>query len=351
LIKVLLVDDSPLVLTILKRMLKFSGSDIEVVGTATNGSEALTKIPLLNPQVICTDFHMPVMDGLQFTREVMARYPRPILVISISVHKGKNDTNIFQFLEAGAIDVFPKPEGGLECDFNNLAPQLIRKIRVLSGVVLFTRHKGGTEVKKTSPLPVAKLEGNVNMLGSAARILAIGASTGGPQALLTILSALSAKFPVPVICVQHISEGFLQELVDWLGGHCALPVRIAKSGEHPQPATVYFPPESCHLLIDRYGRFSTSPGTPDELHKPSITVTFNSVAEYYGKQAIGVLLTGMGRDGADGMQRIHQAGGFTIAEDESTCIVFGMPKEAIALGAAKRIWPLPKIASTLGELK
>ncbi|MCP4697342.1 MAG: chemotaxis-specific protein-glutamate methyltransferase CheB [Gammaproteobacteria bacterium] len=347
-IKVLLVDDSPLVLVILKRMLRSSDSDIEVVGTAANGADALRQIPLLNPQVICTDFHMPVMDGLQFTREVMAHHPRPILVISISVHKGKNDANIFQFLEAGAIDVFPKPAGGLECDFANLSAQLIRKIRVLSGVMLFTRHSRDMETAAPAAKPAG---GSVGMLDNSARVLAIGASTGGPQALHTILSALPQGFPVPVICVQHISEGFLQELIDWLGAQCALSVRIAKSGEHPQPSTVYFPPENYHLTIDRHGRFSTPPGMPNELHKPSVTVTFNAIAQYYGKYVIGVLLTGMGRDGADGMQSIHQAGGVTIAEDESSCIVFGMPKEAIALGAAKHVWPLPQIARTLGSLK
>lgn len=347
-IKVLLVDDSTLVLQILKRMLDSPGSGVEVVGTALNGAEALKKIPLLNPQVICTDYHMPKMDGLQLTKEVMARYPRPILVISIAVQKGIDDTNIFQFLDAGAIDIFPKPEGGLKCDFDNLATQLIRKIRVLSGVTMFTRFSRST----ISTTPQAKpVESGIDSLNHSAKILAIGASTGGPQALHDILAVLSPSISMPVICIQHISEGFLDGLIDWLSSKCALPICIAAHGEIPQNGKVYFSPENCQLTIDRNGRFSTLPGAAEELHKPSVSITFDSIAKYYTKSVIAILLTGMGSDGATGLKNIHLSNGFTIAEDESSCIVFGMPNEAIKLGAASQVWPLPKIVRALGNLK
>ena len=347
-IKVLLVDDSPLVLAVLKRMLSSPGSEIEVVGTASNGADALRQIPLLDPQVICTDYHMPVMDGLQLTREVMARYPRPILVISIAVQQGKDDTNIFQFLDAGAIEIFPKPVGGLKCDFINLSTRLIRKIRVLSGVTMFTRFPRDLQNATPKARPA---KAGMDSLDSSARILTIGASTGGPQALHDILANLSPSLSMPVICIQHISEGFLDGLLEWLGSICPLPVQTAVDGERPNPATIYFPPENRQLTINRNGQFTTLTRTPDELHTPSVNITFNSIARYYGKSVIAALLTGMGNDGAAGLQSIHRAGGFTIAQDESTCIVFGMPNEAIKLGAAVKVWPLPKIVQTLGNLK
>jgi two-component system chemotaxis response regulator CheB len=189
------------------------------------------------------------------------------------------------------------------------------------------------------------------MLDRSAQVLAIGASTGGPQAIHDILCVLPPTLPMPVICIQHISEGFLQGLIDWLGSQCALPVQIAVHGDFPTPGTVYFPPEHRQLTIDRQGRFNTSTVAPDEPHVPSVTVTFNSLAQYYRKSVIGVLLTGMGDDGAIGLKNIHSAGGYTIAEDKSSCVVFGMPNEAIKLGAATEVLPLPKIVGALGALK
>ncbi|MBW4682036.1 MAG: chemotaxis-specific protein-glutamate methyltransferase CheB [Microcoleus vaginatus WJT46-NPBG5] len=378
-IRVLLVEDSPVALTILKRMLA-SSPDITVVGTAGTGKEGLALIPQLQPQVICTDLHMPQMDGLEFTQEVMANFPRPILVISSSVQP-ENTHTVFRLLQAGAVDVFPKPHGALGPNYESIRQELISKIRVLSGVAVFTlrRKKTTTEPAAFNPQPKQLIVKDTKdreskipkqqaeqakqpplVLPSPAqplavsnqhlavkKILAIGASTGGPQALHTILTQLPANFPVPVICVQHISEGFLKGLVDWLNGECFLSVRIATAGEYPTAGTIYFPPEQHHLELDNKGRFHCSPAPPVSGHRPSVTVTFNSVANFYGKSAASVLLTGMGRDGADGMLSISKAGGLTIAQDEKSCVVFGMPKEAIALGSAQYILPLTEIAPVL----
>lgn len=345
-IKVLLVEDSPIALEILSRLLS-SSSEIKVVGKAHNGKEALELIPKSQPAVICTDLHMKEMDGLAFTQHIMATDPRPILVISNSVHKHNTQT-IFQLLEAGALDVFPKPSTGLVSDYQQVGRDLIGKIKLLAGVTVFTKRQPSVnQINSATSLlhsSTARQSMNVN---SSIRIVTIGASTGGPQALHKILAQLPANFPFPVICTQHISEGFLQGLIDWLGSECKLKVKIAQSGDSPHSGTVYFAPERCHLELDTMGRFICSLSSPVDGHCPSITVVFQSVAKFYGRGTAGVLLTGMGKDGATGMQAIASAGGMTIAQDEKSSVIFGMPKEAIALGAAQHILPIGEIAPFL----
>jgi two-component system chemotaxis response regulator CheB len=180
-------------------------------------------------------------------------------------------------------------------------------------------------------------------------MVAIGASTGGPQALQVILQQLPARFPAPILCVQHISPGFLPGLVSWLGAHCRIKLQIAQAGELPLAGHVYFPAEGLHLVVDRQGRLQSSQEPPVDGHRPSVTVTFRSVASHYGAASAAVLLTGMGRDGGAGMLAVSQAGGMTIAQDEASCVIFGMPKHAIDLGAAQRILPLAGIAAALCE--
>ena len=349
-IKVFLVDDSPVALIVLKRILN-SSAEIEVVGTAHTAKEALALIPTIKPDVICTDFHMPHMDGLEFTQEIMANCPRPILVISTAVQR-EDTYNVFQLLNAGAVDVFPKPKNGLLNENSQLAQDLIRKIRILSGVRVFTRRNRSSEsprrVNSQAKLPASPTSiSTSNLTSKPIRIVGIGASTGGPQALHTILTKLPANLSVPIICIQHISEGFLQGLVNWLNVQCSLSVQIARNGEIPQNGIVYFAPERYHLEIDRQGRFLYSSAPPLAGHRPSITVTFQSLARYYRDRSVGILLTGMGRDGADGMAAIAQSNGITIAQDEASSVVFGMPKEAIALGAAHQILAIDGITSVL----
>jgi two-component system, chemotaxis family, protein-glutamate methylesterase/glutaminase len=345
-IRLLLVEDSPVALAILQRTLR-GAADIEVVGVARNGQEALAMIPMVKPTMICTDLHMPKMNGLELTQEVMARFPCPILVVSASVQE-EDTQNVFRILEAGALDIFPKPRTGLASEYEKAKAELLAKIRVLSGVSVFTQRRRPTApTPMPTPAAAAVHPGAVPMDIRTPRILAIGASTGGPQALLAILQQLPRGFPVPILCVQHISEGFLQGLVTWLDSNCALQVKVATPGELPQPGTVYFPPERHHMEISSRGQISLTSGAPVAGHCPSVTVMFKAVAAYYRRSAVGVLLTGMGRDGADGLQALNQAGSLTIAQDEASCVVFGMPKEAIALGAAQQILPLNGIAPFL----
>jgi len=356
-IRVMIVEDSPVAQTILKRMLN-ACPDIEVVATARTGKEAIALIPKVDPQVICTDLHMPEMDGLALTELVMSTRPKPILVISSSVRE-QDTYQVFQLLEAGAVDVFPKPEGGLGVDSDRIQQALINKVKILAGVSVFTNRRrtrqpvatSVTAGKSTSVVlstPPPRLSPpQVELRSSHLGVIALGASTGGPQVLQQILSQLPVNLPVPVICVQHISEGFLQGFIDWLSAHCSLPVSIAQSGDRPRPGQIYFPPERSHLVLDRHGCFAYSRTLGVGGHCPSITVTFNSVAQYYRQRSIGVLLTGMGRDGAEGMLSMSQAGGFTLAQNEATCVVFGMPKEAIALGAVRQILPPDAIPAAI----
>lgn len=339
-IKVLLVDDSPIVLVILKRILN-AASDIKVVGTAADGAEALQLVEKLQPDVICTDLHMPKLDGLELTKTVMENFPRPILVTSVSVQE-EDTHNVFKLLEAGAVDVFPKPRGGLLSDYQKITQDFIAKVRVLAGVVVFHKRREDQPLvlKTKSIVPISIIKRQL-------KIIAIGASTGGPQALQTILTQLPANFPLPIICVQHIGEGFLQGLVDWLNPQCPMMVKLAVAGHYPAPGTIYFPKEGTHLEFDDYGRFVESTAPSLKGHRPSITITFNAIAQYFGQEALGILLTGMGSDGAEGLLSILQAGGVTITQDEKSSVVFGMPKEAIKLGASQKTLSLNEMAPAI----
>jgi two-component system chemotaxis response regulator CheB len=343
-IRVLLVDHSFQALETLKRLLALS-AEIEVVGTARNAKEALALIPNLQPQVICTGMQIPQLNGLDLIQQVMAKHPRPILVLVTSAQQ-KDTRMTFEMLKAGAVDILLKSHE-LASTHAPGGQELINKIKILSGVTVFTRHQ-------REPLPSPKVQlglqssiAEQTITSTTTKVVAIGASTGGPEALRTILTQLPLNFPVPIICIQHISEGFLQGLVDWLASECQLPIKIAQTIELPLPGTIYFASEKTHLELDSQGRFTYSLSPPVEGHRPSVTVTFKSIANFYGKAAVGILLTGMGRDGVEGMQAIAQAGGITIAQDEKSSVVFGMPKEVIALGAVQHILPASDIAGLL----
>jgi two-component system, chemotaxis family, protein-glutamate methylesterase/glutaminase len=346
-IRVLLVEDSPIVLTILKRMLSTS-PDLEIVGTAATGKKALELIPKVQPRVICTDLQMPGMDGLEFIRQVMRSYPCPILVLSAAIGH-ENTQQIFNVLQAGAIDVLPKPMSGFTHDSEALKQELITKIKVLSGVKVFTLRQ------RIKPNHIPDREQDLSkattiISPSSSRrfqVVGIGASTGGPQALQKILTQLPSNFPVPIICVQHISTGFLSGLVNWLSAECKLPIKIAQSGEYPLPGIVYFAPENHQLRLYKSGKFTISNQPDFSGYQPSVTVTFQSIAQFYGSSAIGILLTGMGKDGGVGMQAIKQSGGLTLAQNEASSIIFGMPKEAIRLGAVDRVLSIDSISTVL----
>jgi two-component system, chemotaxis family, protein-glutamate methylesterase/glutaminase len=335
-IKVLLVEDSLIALELLQRILKTS-TEVEVVGTARNGQEALAKIAEANPDVICTDLHMAPIDGLELTKEVMANFPRPILVISNSVQE--DDTrNIFGLLQAGAVDIFPKPTSGDYKEYELVKERLLAKIKMLARVTV--KAKSGTTGHSAN---LDRSIGDTEQLNA----IAIGASTGGPQAIHKIVTSLPADLPVPIICAQHIGDGFLNGLVSWLKDDSQLTVKVAQIGEVPAPKTVYFAPEKAHLEFDAQGKFIYSNFIASTGTCPSIDVLFRAIARVYGRNSASIILTGMGNDGTAGTEAIAAAGGTTIAQDESSCLVFGMSKLAIASGKVQHTLALSEIAPFL----
>jgi two-component system, chemotaxis family, protein-glutamate methylesterase/glutaminase len=243
------------------------------------------------------------------------------------------------------LDILAKPRGGLESDFGITAHDLITKIKILAGVKVIGRRGTSANAITQPMLPLQSVPTT-----SAPRIVGIGASTGGPQALERILGQLPEDYPLPLLCVQHIAVGFMQGLVDWLAGSCRIRVRTAVEGAQPLAGTAYFPPNARHLEIDDSGAFRCSSALPFGGHRPSIDIAFSSLARRYGADAVGVLLTGMGQDGAQGMLDIARAGGLTIAQDEESSVVFGMPKRAIELGAVRHVLPLQQIGPVLCDI-
>lgn len=356
-IKVLLVDDSPIALRILNKALE-SVDDIIVVGTAQNGQEGLEAVNRLQPDVVCTDYHMPVMNGLEFTKRIMSENPLPILVVSVSVQDEGDEQNIFALLEAGAVDILPKPRGMFDPNYAYIKEKLTHKIRVLAGVRVVHKYKSSLLEGYETPykprhmlLKSGEVDDNHVIINHQASrchtVVALGSSTGGPQALQQILSALPSNFPWPILCVQHIAEGFLIGMVHWLQESCQLKIKIAEEGEHTQPGTVYMAPDKRQLTMDKNGVLHTSGEFLGVHYLPSVDVTFTSLSQHCGEKVIAVLLTGMGDDGAVGLKNISDAGGVTIAENEESSIVFGMPRVAIEMGAAQKILPLTEIAAQL----
>ncbi len=344
--KVVLVEDSPIALEILQSLLG-SCSDIDVVGTARDGVEGLEVIGKTQPDVICTDLFMENMDGLELTQRVMAESPRPILVISNFV--GKTDVkNVFRLLQAGALDVFPKPVTGSPTDYEKIKEALITKIKTIASMKVDSNpQKLSAPVKPSMSGSFLESKPLVTNVTCELQVIAIGASTGSLQAIQKILCQLPVNFPLPVICTLHISGGSLQGLVNWLSSECKLQVKIAEVGETPAPKTVYFAPEKSHLELDAQGKFIYSRATVTEKHCPSITVMFKSLARYYGRTTGAVLLTGLGTDGSEGLQAISEAGGMTIAQHEKNGALFGMVKQANSLGAVQHMLGIEEITPFL----
>ncbi len=356
-VRVLLAVSSPLTVKALERLLA-QIADIEVVGVARRGREVAEMIVKTHPNLLCLDDAPPAMDGLEVTGEVMRTQPCPILVLGTSSQPERRHA----LLEAGALDYLPRPDAGTTPD-SAATQKFISHLKLLSRVPVIGRRPSGQVARvaplsktvhnhSTSPRPrLIEVSPSVSAVpplnNTISRIVAIGASTGGPMALMTILSALPANFPHPIVCVQHVSHGFLNGLISWLDGGCHLRVAIAQVGQKVSAGTVLFPPEDRHLEITLNGRIRLTDGPARDGHRPSATVLFESVAQSYGKRATAILLTGMGADGASGLCAVHEAGGDTIAQDEASCVVFGMPRVAIERGGARHIAPPEDIARRL----
>ncbi|MBE9126285.1 MULTISPECIES: chemotaxis protein CheB [unclassified Coleofasciculus] len=345
--RVVLVEDSPVALEILQRLLN-SSPDVDVVGTARDGVEGLEVINRMRPDVICTDLLMENMDGLELTKRVMEKDPRPILVISNFVNKADVD-NVFRLLQAGASDVFPKPTTDSPTDYEKLKAALITKIKVLSNMKVTAKRPGQSLSSSAKPMTSGAFSGNqMQMMNVSSRVkaIAIGASTGGLQAIEKIVCQLPPNFPLPIICTVHLSTGVLSGLINWLSSECPLQVKIAEVGESPLPGIVYFAPEKSNLELNTHGKFIYTNCPETDKHCPSISAMFKSIARFHGRATAGVLLTGIGSDGAEGLQAIAQAGGITVGQEEKGG-AFGMVKEARALGAVQQTLSIDKIAPFL----
>lgn len=335
-IHVLVADDSRVARDLLRCLIE-SDDELEWVGEATDGMQAVQMTRELKPDIVVMDLVMPGMSGLEATRQIMLECPTPIVIAS-AVYDARNSAHIFKTLSAGALGLLAKPSASASHDEERR--NFVVTLKSLSRFsVCGDRHAHAPEVQPTRP--------SIDLPPAKPRLLAIGASTGGPKALATLLAALPADFPVPIVVVQHISPEFLEGMVDWLNDLTPLKVTIARQDELCLPGWVYFAPDYHHLRIDENLRASLSDDPPLHNVRPAVTPLFQSAARTLGGAAIGVLLTGMGCDGADGLKEIREAGGLTIAESESTAVVFGMPGAAIQCGAAREVLPLDQIAQFL----
>lgn len=339
----LIVDDSLVAREMLAQILA-TDSDIEVVGMARDGQEAVDAVAQLRPDLITMDIHMPKMDGLAATEQIMAYHPTPILVVSSSVY-GEGMGRAFDALQIGALEVIKKPEPRDWADLERIGRDVIRKVKVLSRVRVITHIKGR---RKLVPEPL--MPSHVAPVRPGGRsIVAIGSSTGGPSALLNVLGRLPKEFPAPIVIAQHIADGFVPGLVAWLDTGCAIKVLEARQGALAEPGCAYLAPTGRNLEMDGFTMQFSEP-QDGQLYIPSADTLFISAARSFARSAVGVILTGMGADGAEGLKRMHDAGAATIAQDEQTSTVFGMPKAAADLGAVDKVLPLGDIAEEIEHL-
>ncbi|HYF63216.1 MAG TPA: chemotaxis-specific protein-glutamate methyltransferase CheB [Herpetosiphonaceae bacterium] len=326
-IRVLVVDDSALTRRIICSILS-SDPQMQVVGEARDGREAVDLAARLLPDIITMDVHMPHVDGLQATEEIMAYTPTPILVLTASLNR--HDVNVtFQMLNAGALEVLEKPKDLVSAQNVQVQKFLLERIKMLARVKVVTHLRGRRRPKIEAPPPPARVEAT----RTPSKLVVVGASTGGPRVVYKLLRDLPADFSAAIVVVQHIAAGFVETMVDWFRANSALQINLAQHGAPLRAGGVLVAPDTAHLRIDDGWRV-TLDGEPRNLQYPSIDVTLQSAALHYPKQTIGVVLTGMGRDGAAGLLAVRKAGGHTLAQDQESSSIWGMPRAAAEIGAA-----------------
>ncbi len=345
-IRVLIVEDSPVVTELLRYII---GSDdrFAVVGTADSAERALEMVERLRPDVISLDIRLPGMNGLDATLKVMSTHPTPIVVVSANVES--DELNIaMNALRAGALAVVEKPVGTSHRDYDSVAQHIRTQLAIMSQVKVVRQGRRNLSFGSTPPPPVARLPA-AERPSTRVRMVGVVASTGGPNALSQLLGALPADFEAPILLVQHMTASFVEGFVSWLDQQTRLTVRMVRHTQEPEPGVVHVPPPDRHLVI-RGGLLAVDAGPPQHNQRPSGTVLLQSMADDLGPAGLGVLLTGMGADGAEGLLRMRDAGAFTIAEDATTAVVYGMPAVAARLGAVCEQLPLPRIAGRLLDL-
>ena len=349
-IKVMIVDDSALVRQVVAQALACDPG-IEVIATASDPIFALQKMKTLWPDVLIVDIEMPRMDGITFLKKIMAEHPTPVVVCSSLAEKGAQAT--FEALAAGAVSIITKPKLGLKSFLEDASNDIVQAVRgaARANVAALARASGTAAVQKPKLTADAMLSAGSSraLERTTDQVIAIGTSTGGTQALEAVLTRLPAT-ALGIVIVQHMPEKFTAMFAERLNGLCQIEVREAQNGDRVVPGRALIAPGGRHMMLKRSGAqyvVDVVDGPLVNRHKPSVDVLFRSVAKFAGANALGVIMTGMGDDGARGLKEMHDAGARTVAQDEASCVVFGMPKEAIKLGAADQVMPLDKIPSAI----
>lgn len=341
-IRVLVVDDSAFMRNAIAKMIA-TDSEFQVVGTARDGVEAVEKVLSLKPDIVTLDIEMPRMNGLEALRIIMDKHPVPVVVVSALTTEGAKET--IEALELGAVDFIPKNLADLSINIFNIKDSLLKKLKLISRKRIDFKNR-----RHFSEEPL-KIERKTFEGKRRAAIVTIGASTGGPKVLQRVIPALPAEMPVPVVIAQHMPKEFTRVFAERLNQMSKLPVKEAEDGEPLAPATVYIAPGGRHLVIKKKSPLKiTAQIKEDEvnvLYKPSVDLLFKSIADTYGGATIGVILTGMGQDGLEGARRIKEKGGYIIAQDEQTSIIYGMPKAVVEADLADKVLPEEQIAGEI----
>jgi two-component system chemotaxis response regulator CheB len=344
-IKVLIVEDSRVVAEFITHVLH-SDPNIQVVGIASDGTEALEAVQRTKPHVITMDIHMPRMNGFEATRSIMENCPTPIIIVSGSLSMDEVAMN-FQAVEAGALAVIARPDGIGHHNHDHSVKELVETVKLMSEVKVVKRWFRSKRLPITASTGVLRTIAPSN---SPIQVVAMGASTGGPLALQTILSGLAKNLPVPVLVVQHMTPGFTQGFVEWLTRSSGFPVQVAVNNESLLPGHVYIAPDNFQMGVSADHRIVLTKDDRENGMCPSVSFLFRSIEAVFGKNAVGVLLTGMGRDGVDELKQLRNAGAITIAQDEESSVIHGMPGQAIKAGAVMHILSLESIAKALGTI-
>lgn len=347
-IKVLVVEDSQVAREYLVHILN-SDPGMEVIGTANNGMEAVEAVGRLRPNVVTMDINMPVMDGLDATRRIMETNPVPIVIVS-GVWDPKEVETTFKAMEAGALAIVQRPVGIGHPDAGGMAKDMLLKVKLMSEVKVVRRWGRYGQNPRKAGTPGPAYEAVPPRASGDVAVVAIGASTGGPVVIRTILDALPKDFPASILIVQHIAAGFLEGMVRWLAETSGVAVKIAEHGEHLLPGHAYLAPDGFNLGVDGQGRIYLDSGDTKNSQRPSVGYLFRSVAESFGRNAIGLLLTGMGGDGAEELKLMKERGAVTIAQDKESSVIYGMPGIAVELGAATYVLSPERITAMLSAL-
>jgi len=340
LVRVLVVDDSAFMRFTISQHLNQS-KRVQVVGTARNGLEALELIPRLQPDVITLDVEMPHLDGLSTLRRIMAENPLPVVMLSSLTGEGALET--VQALTLGAVDFIPKPAN--KANISTIMEEVVAKILRAS----HARVSPLVSRVRPSSAPIPPQAKRTRRLLGGERVVVIGSSTGGPRALCAVIPEIPADFPAAVLIVQHMPVGFTRSLAERLDSLAAVRVKEAEPGDIPEVGQVLLAPGGFHMVLDSSGQVSLNQNQPVHGVRPSVDVTLASVVKQYGPASVSVILTGMGSDGTNGSALVHGAGGLVVAEDESTCVVYGMPRSVVEAGIADKIVSLPQIASYINQ--